>query len=207
MKAPLPPAPTTRKALATYRSIIDATRAVVRSRGVVAPEAIAEKAGVSPATFYTYFKSKDEALAAAFDATLTDMTEDLDRLLSIETLLENGLESSMRTMVRSVVRGFARDARIFRLAISRLPESLLVRDVYRHHESVILERLERFIRLAAAAHMVRADDAPTMAAALLITIQGYQNPLLLRQGSRQVVDELTGMVVGMLAPSVSRGSS
>lgn len=200
MPAPLPPQPTTRKALATYRSIIGATRWVVRSRGVVAPEAIADKAGVSPATFYTYFKSKDDALAAAFDATLTDMTDDLDRLLSIESLLENGLHASTRTMVRSVVRGFARDARIFRLAISRLPESRLVRDVYRHHEATILARLERFIRLGGAAQAVRDGDAPTMAAALLITIQGYQNPLLLRQSSRPVVGELTEMVIALLAP-------
>jgi hypothetical protein len=110
-------------------------------------------------------------------------------------------------MVRSVIRGFARDARIFRLAISRLPESLLVRDVYRHHETAILERLERFIRLGSAAHLVRSGNVHTMASAMLITIQGYQNPLLLRQGSRQVVDELTGMVVGLLSTDVTRESS
>lgn len=200
MTAPLPPPPTTRKARATYESIIGATRAVVRTRGIVSPELIADHARVSPATFYTYFSSKDAALAAAFDAALTDMAADLDRSLSIETLLETGLESTMRNVVRSVVGGFTHDARIFRLAISRLPESDLVRQIYRHHEQAILSRLERFIRLGAAANLIRPDDAETLAAALLVSIQGYQNPLLLRQGSNVVTEALATMLAALLKP-------
>ena len=201
MTAPLPPAPTTRKARATYETIIDATRAVVRRRGTVSPELIADHAQVSPATFYTYFSSKDGALAAAFDSALTDMSHDLDNALSIETLLETGLESTMRTLVRTVVKGFTHEARIFRLAISRLPDSDLVRQVYRHHEKAILERLERFIRLGTAANQIRADHPETLAAALLVSIQGFQNPLLLRQGSAPVADELAQMLAALLAVS------
>ena len=67
MTTVLPPPPSTRKARATYETIISSTREVLRSQGVLSPELIADHAGVSPATFYTYFSSKDAVLAAAFD--------------------------------------------------------------------------------------------------------------------------------------------
>lgn len=203
----LPPPPGTRKARTTYEAIIASTREILRTRGVLSPELIAEHAGVSPATFYTYFSSKDAVLAAAFDATLAAMTFDLDEVLSIEALLEDGLDTTMQALVRRIVRGFSHDARIFRLAISRLPESETIRQVYRHHEELILALLERFIRLGAAAGRIRRGGATdVMAAVLLVTIQGYQNPLILRPGSGPVTEELAGMLLALLRPETHPGS-
>lgn len=200
MTTALPPPPTTRKARATYETIIASTREVLRTMGTLSPESIAEHAGVSPATFYTYFSSKDGVLAAAFDATLAAMTFDLDEVLSIEGLLDNGLEPTVHALVRRIVRGFSRDARIFRLAISRLPESEPIQQVYREHEENILAFLERFIRLGASAGHVRSGPSDAIAAALLVSIQGYQNPIILRSGSGPVTDELAGMLVSLLRP-------
>jgi AcrR family transcriptional regulator len=196
----LPPPPTTRKARATYEAIISSTREVLRSKGVLSPELIADHAGVSPATFYTYFSSKDAVLAAAFDATLEAMTAELDQALSIEGLLDNGLETTTHTIVRKVIRGFSHDARIFRLAISRLPDSDTIRQVYRHHEESILMVVSRFLKLGQAAGMIRKGDTDAMAAAFLVTIQGYQNPLILRSGSGPLVEELTAMVHALFRP-------
>lgn len=201
MTTALPPPPTTRKARATYEAIIASAREVVRSRGLLSPELISEHAGVSPATFYTYFSSKDAVLAAAFDASLEAMSADVGEVLSIEGLLENGLDKTVHALVRRVVRGFSHDARIFRLAISRLPESDAIRQIYREHEEGILLFLERFIRLGAAAGKLRAGRSEAMAAAILVTIQGYQNPLILRPGSAPVTDELASMLIGLLRPA------
>ena len=57
--------PETKRARATHTALVDATRAVVNTRGVLSPEAVARQAEVSVATFYVYFANKDEALAAA----------------------------------------------------------------------------------------------------------------------------------------------
>lgn len=200
MTTGLPPPPTTRKARSTYEAIIRSTREVVRARGVLSPEAIAEHAGVSPATFYTYFSSKDAVLAASFDAALTSMTADMEEVLSIEGLLDNGLDATIHDLVRRVVRGFAHDARIFRLAISRTPESEAVRHVYRHHEEEILAFLERFLRRGMAAGKLRQTDPEVVAGAMLVTIQGFQNPLLVRSGTSPVTHELAAMLVGLLSP-------
>ncbi|MGF1665553.1 MAG: TetR/AcrR family transcriptional regulator [Acidimicrobiia bacterium] len=200
MTTVLPPPPTTRKARATYEAIISSTRAVLRSQGVLSPELIADHAGVSPATFYTYFSSKDAVLAAAFDATLEAMTTELDEALSIEGLLDNGLEATTQTIVRKVIRGFSHDARIFRLAISRLPDSETIRQVYRHHEGSILTVVGRFLELGQAAGMIRKAETEAMAAAFLVTVQGYQNPLILRPGSGPLVEELTAMVHALFQP-------
>ncbi len=200
MTTVLPPPPTTRKARATYETIIVSTREVLRNQGVLSPELIADHAGVSPATFYTYFSSKDAVLAAAFDATLMSMTEELDTALSIEGLLDHGLDATTHTIVRKLVRGFSHDARIFRLAISRLPDSETIRQVYRHHEENILTMVERFLSLGQAAGMIRKGDTEAMAAAFLVSIQGYQNPLILRPGSGPLIDELTAMMFALFQP-------
>lgn len=198
MATALPPPPSTRKARATYLRLIGATREVLRTRGVLAAEDVADHAGMSVATFYTYFSSKDEALAAAFDASLADMLAELEAVLSVETVLEHGLEEVCHTLARRVVRGFSRDARTFRLAISRLPEAEVIRRVYREWEERMLAHLIRFVRLGAAAGRLRAGDETAIASALLVSIQGYQNPLVLRPGAQEVVAELAGMLEALL---------
>jgi AcrR family transcriptional regulator len=200
MTSTLPPPPATRKARATHERLVAATREVVRRSGVLAPEAIAEHASVSPATFYTYFSSKDEALAAAFDAVLAEMRVRLEATLGVEQVLEEGLAPVVRRMTHEVVRGFAHDARLFRLAISRLPDSEVIRAVYRGREAEALALLARFVRLSAAAGRVRPADPDTLAAALLVSVQGLQNPLLHRPGAAPVIDEIAAVVVALLAP-------
>jgi AcrR family transcriptional regulator len=200
MVSPLPPPPTTRKARSTYNGIIEATRSVVRATGRVSPEEIAVAAAISPATFYTYFSSKDSALAAAFDATLSDIAASLQPTLSIELLLDRGLEHAIAKLVTGVVDGFNTDARIFRLAISRLPESNLVRAVYRHHERTYLAALGRFIRLGQAAGRILDADAEHLAEVTLMTLQGLQNPLTLRHDPARISISVATMLTWLLTP-------
>lgn len=196
----MPTVPATRKTRATYQALIDAVRDSVRRNGVLLPEAVAETAGVSPATLYTYFGSKDALLAAAFDAALGDIGEEVARILNIEKLLEEGLESVTRRLVRTVVKHFTQDARVVRLAIARMPDSPEVVEVYKRRGDEQLAMIGRFVKLGIAAGKLRTADASVLSRAMMVQLQGLQNPIVLHSGSGPVVDEICRVVHDLLAP-------
>jgi AcrR family transcriptional regulator len=201
----MPTLPATRKTRATHAALIAATREVVRRYGSAAPEMVAETAGVSPATVYSYFGSKDGLLAVAFDAALEDINHSISTVLDIERLLENGWESTARALVRSVVRRFSHDARLVRLAIARLPESDEVRQVYRRRQEEALNLVRRFIHLGKAAGQLRPAEDEVLARAAVVILQGLQNPLVLQSGAGPIVDEISGAMYRLLAPQVGEG--
>jgi AcrR family transcriptional regulator len=166
----------------------------------LSPEEVAAEAEVSVATFYVYFTSKDEALAAAFDRVLDEMNDATRAALDPGQLLDHGLKVVLRDLGRRVVRQFTHDAGVFRLAISRLPDSEDARRVYRQRERESLATLTEFVRRGVRAGTVRDGDPDRLARALLISLQGYQNPLLLQSGEGQLLDELVDMLNALLAP-------
>ena len=196
----MPTVPATRKTKATHQSLIDAARDSVRRNGVLLPEAVAETAGVSPATLYTYFGSKDALLASAFNAALGEIGHEVSRILSIERLLEEGLESVTRRLVRTVVKHFTQDARVVRLAIARLPDSPEVVEVYKRRGDEQLAIISRFVRLGIAAGKLRDGDVSVLSRAVMVQLQGLQNPIVLHSGSGPVVDEICRVVNDLLAP-------
>lgn len=197
----MPTVPATRKTRATYHRLVDAARDSVRRNGVLLPEVVAETAGVSPATLYTYFGSKDALLASAFDVALGEIGEEVARILSIEKLLDDGLESVSRRLVRTVVKHFTRDARVVRLAIARLPESPEMVEVYKRRSDEQLAMIGRFVRLGIAAGRLRTGDVSVLARAVMVQLQGLQNPLVLSPGAGPVVDEICRVVLALLAPT------
>ena len=192
--------PETRRSPATRAAVVTAGRIVVRRTGSLSPEAVAAEAGVAPATFYLHFSSKDEALAAAFDEVLGELHDTTAGALAVENLLERGLEPVVRNLVRGVVKGFRRDAGVMRLAISRLPESDTVRSVYREWTDRTLDLLTGFVRSGSRAGLVDGSDPEATAGALLVSLQGYQNPEVLQPGTSRVLDRLTSMVLSLLTP-------
>jgi AcrR family transcriptional regulator len=196
----VPTLPATRKTRATYQGLIDATREELRRTGILVPESVAEAAGVSPATLYAYFGSKDALLAAAFDATLAQIGEEVGDILTVENLLEHGWEATARHLVRTVVKRFTHDARVVRLSVARLPDSEEVVEVYRRRGDEQLEMVARFIRLGITAGKLRKGDLTVLSKSLMVILQGMQNPLVLQPGSGPVVDELTRTVHRLLAP-------
>ncbi|MFO7547897.1 MAG: TetR/AcrR family transcriptional regulator [Acidimicrobiia bacterium] len=192
--------PETRRSRQTRQALVEAARTVVRRTGSLSPEAVATEAGVAPATFYLHFANKDEALAATFDAVLEELHATTTAALDLERLLADGLERVVQDLARNVVKGFRRDAGVVRLAISRLPEARPVQEVYREREDATLTMLTAFVRSGARAGMVRAGDPGRIASALLVSVQGYQNPLLLQPGTSAVLDELVAMLLALLRP-------
>lgn len=201
----MPTLPATRKTRATYQSLVDAARESVTKNGNLLPEAVAETAGVSPATLYTYFGSKDALLASAFDAALGQIGEEVALILNVEKLLEEGLESVTRRLVRTVVKRFTHDARVVRLAIARLPDSAEVVEVYRRRGDEQLAMVGRFIKLGIAAGKVRIGDVSVLSRAVMVQLQGLQNPIVLHSGSGPVVDEISRVVHDLLAPQPADG--
>ena len=68
VKPILPPKdlrPSGRKAGQTYDALVNATCDVIVATGNFSGESVAEKAGMATATFYAYFSTKEDALAAA----------------------------------------------------------------------------------------------------------------------------------------------
>lgn len=196
----MPTLPATRKTRATHAGLISATREVVRKSGTVSPEHIAESAGVSPATLYSYFGSKDALLAAAFDAALEDINQATSSILAIERLLEEGWEATARALVRSVVKRFSHDARLVRLAVGRLPDSDEVRQVYRRRQEEALSILRHFLRLGSAAGKLRNDDDDVLAKTALVLLQGLQNPVVLQTSAGPVLDEISDLLHSLFLP-------
>ena len=192
--------PAGRRAQETYRNLGRATRQLISETGGFSGEEVAARAGMSPATFYTYFPSKDDALAAALDEVLRDLVTRTLASLEIERLLERGLRPVLEKAVAESLDVFQNSALVMRLALARLPESPAIRHVYRDRQAEAVAELRRFIRLGIAAKRLSAEDPEATTSALLVALQGLNNPLLLRRGATPVVAKMVESMVILLDP-------
>ncbi len=193
-----PPAPAGGKARKTYEALVAAARTEVNRSGVLRPDEVAGRAGVSTATLYTYFASKDDLVAAAFDRVLGDLEARIGSCLTIERVLDAGLRASVEGVVDAAIEGFGEDALVFRLALARLPEHRPIRDVYRAREAAVLATIVRFVELVIAAKRIPDGDAEAKAGALLVILQGCNNHFLLDGGSPRVAARLVDAAVAVL---------
>ena len=191
-------APEGGKARKTYETLIASARTEVKRSGALRPDEVAERAGVSTATLYTYFGSKDDLVAAAFDRALGELEDRIAASLTIERVLDAGLRVAVADAIAGAIEGFGRDALVFRLALARLPEHRPVRDVYRAREDAALAMMERFVALAMAADRIPEADAHVTAGALLVILQGCNNHFLLDGGSQDVASRLVDAAVAAL---------
>ena len=176
MAASAPSSPTTRR---THERLVAATRAEIAATGSFTAERVAARAGSSPATFYTYFPSKADALAAAFESVMRDLVSFTERELSIERLLDTGLEERCRGLTEASARFFAEHEHLFRCALAALPESRTLREIYRSHESAAYENYRLFVERGQRAGQVRTGEAEPIARGLLVLMQGLNNPQVL----------------------------
>ncbi len=190
------------KARRTYENLLEATRCEIAASGSFTAERVANRDGSSLATFYTYFPSKDDALAAAFARALDRLGRWVDAELSIERLLELGLENFCADFVRGCLGFFADESMIFRLALARLSENRELRAAYRDSEDAVFHLYRHFIGLGQAAGKLRDGDPQTMARAMLVITQGLNNPAILGLDPADPLHpELRDVLVRLLAPA------
>jgi AcrR family transcriptional regulator len=179
---------------------VRATREAIARGDPLRAEVVAERAGVSVATFYGYFASKNEVLTAAVDAGLAELVTRLDAALAIERLLADGLAAVAADLIGAAVSVHREHGAVTRLARGRLAEDRQLRAVVRERQAQARSSVRRFLELGTAAGRIRQGDHAAMAAALLVIVEGLDNPVLagLLPGDAAVV-ELAGMLTGWLA--------
>ena len=195
------------KARRTYDALVHATREVIAATGTFSADTVAEQAGMSAATFYSYFPSKDDALAAAFDLVLTDLDAAGADALAVERLLDTDLHTVLADAVTGVLDVFRDNALVFRLALARLPDSKTIRDIYRRRERDGYEIIRRFVELGQKAGAIRRADTDRLTTGLLVTLQGLNNPILLQRGDDEpALGDIARMLEKLLSPDGSRAS-
>ena len=191
----------TGKAQRTLARLVACTAEEISESGSFTAERVAARAGTSVATFYSHLPTKDAALTAAFSGAMDELVTVVDRVLSVERLLEHGLESVAGDFVRASLDFFAARSLVFRFALARMPEHRALREVYRDHEGAAFRGISRFIELGQAAGKVRQGDPLVIARAFLVLSQGLNNPQALGLGEGDpLLGEFTRLVEALLAP-------
>lgn len=185
----------------TRQLLVAAIRDEIAASGNFTAELVAQRAAISPATFYNHFATKDAALLAAY----TQLMQELEALVGghchIEKLLDAGLRQLVADWLVDASAFFAANAALFRLAQAALERSKAMRDLFRQHEHHILQAYQRFIELGQAAQVFRAGDAAAMAQVLVVITEGWYHPFIqkLERGS-PVHLEMTAVLTRALSP-------
>ncbi|MGI9623421.1 MAG: TetR/AcrR family transcriptional regulator [Acidimicrobiales bacterium] len=192
--------PATARSRRTREHLAMATHRQLRDHGILAPDAIAEAADVSTATFYAHFASHDDAIAAALDISLASIVGVAEQHFHIEALIEHGLEMVVADLVTGMHEVFREENLVMRAAQARMSSHQPTRETYRGHEARSLQHLTRQIELGQKAGILR-DGSPEMrATSLLVHLQGLHNPLLTKKRIDPVVqDDLHRAIYALLA--------
>jgi AcrR family transcriptional regulator len=183
----------------TRQKLVNAIREEIDVSGDFTAERVARRAGTSPATFYNHFASKDDALFAAYDALMIDLTATVVQCCRIESLLDAGLRRFASHWLVTTAAFFAGNAALFRLAQAAIERSREMRDLFRHHEEQVIQVFRRFIELGQAAQVIRSGDSLAMAQVLAVVSEGWYHPLILRiQPGSPLHDEMTSALVRVL---------
>jgi TetR/AcrR family transcriptional repressor of mexJK operon len=145
--------------------VLEAARALFLARGygAVSMDAVAQRAGVSKATLYAYFQSKDALFATMMDGcSLTDMVE--ERLFALAPAdLPAALTAIGQTVLRFLVRPDI--LAVFRIAVAesaRFPE--LGQTFHARGPQRFLDRLTEWLVEQQRAGRVRQAADPVVAA-------------------------------------------
>lgn len=203
----------TAKASATRAALLEAAAEQLGSRGwdATTTTSIAERAGVSTGTFYTYFADKHAVLADLFDRGLAELIAAVDSVLTADNLLDDGLDATISEVVALVVDGYRRNAATIRTALGRVTTDPTLRTIYWRRHAEAMAVVERFLRRGQAAGLVRREDATVLGHTLLLLTQGLNQPVLLAADdpalAAGVQAEVVRLVVSLLAADPTQNGS
>jgi AcrR family transcriptional regulator len=194
-----PPAPGSR-ARRTFDQLLAATERRLASGGYAAATstAIAEEAGVSTGSFYTYFADREEVLAATFARRLAVLLDRVSVELTSEALLDDGLEVVLERALDATLAEYREHAPTYRAVLAQVPASDLIREIYwtAHQKTEVV--VTTFLRRAQAAGQARVDADPRiLALTLIVVVQGASHPLLL-DGSKEHTEAIRAQMLDLL---------
>jgi AcrR family transcriptional regulator len=163
--------PLGRRAQLTRRRLLDATCALLESNGIrdVRVVEVARKVGTSPATFYQYFRSVDEAVLALADE-LAEELHPLAELLDRPWNGKGGLDAA-RTMVDGYFRYWDRHRAIMRVRNLAADEGdRRFRDVRNRALSTLTDRIASAVADNQRAGRVAPEITPYSAAAAMVAM-------------------------------------
>jgi AcrR family transcriptional regulator len=191
--------PRTARSRRTRAAIVAAVREELRRASAFSVDAVVDRAGCAPATYYTHFPAKDDALAEAFGLVLEDLERVFAEIFDVEVLRRLGTDAFARNAEAQSVRFFRSEALVFRAALARLPEHREIRTRYRATEEATLRQVARFLSQAEEASLLPGRAVAERAAAVIVLAQGLNNPRLLRAPAGDPVHEmLAGALVAVL---------
>jgi len=163
--------PLGRRAQQTRRRLLDATADLLESHGIreLRVVEVARKVGTSPATFYQYFRSVDEAVLVLAEE-LTEELHPLTELLERPWNGKGGLETA-RHMVDGFIRYWDRHRAVLRVRNLAAEEGdPRYREVRNRTLSTITDRLAKQIADNQKASRVGTEITPYAAAAAMVSM-------------------------------------
>ena len=184
----------------TRAALVAAVRSELRATGSFTAELVAERAGCSPATFYSHFATKDDALAAAFEVVLGDLVSQAEVHFTLDVVRARGVGQTVRDLVEHQATFFRTESLVFRAALARLPEHRGLRDAYRNAEAANLAHLKSVVSDAQNLGLIRPGSPDVLAEAVMVLAQGINNPRLLRPEAAGLRAEVAIAITAVLAP-------
>lgn len=160
------------KAARTRRLLQLRTLEVIAETGEFTGEVVAERAGVSTATFYSHFATKDHAIEACLAMCFEDYEARMEHVESIELLLDIGLQATLGKIVTTIAEINGEYRALLRLARGRIQSSHLLREQSRTEERRAFVATERLISLGQSAGRIRQGDTQLLAATVRTILDG-----------------------------------
>lgn len=182
----------------TRAALVAGVRDELRATGSFTAEAVAARAGCSPATFYSHFGTKDDALSAAFEQTLTELVDGSVRQLTVAAFSDAGVADTVTAFVEHQTRFFRRESLVFRTALGRLPAHRPLREAYRQAERAVLAHLADVFAQLDEAGVIVAPRPAELAEAFMVASQGLNNPRALQPSAAGVRASLARGLGAML---------
>jgi AcrR family transcriptional regulator len=187
------------KGARTRRRVQRATLEVIKETGEFTGELVAQRAGVSTPTFYTYFATKDHAIEACLALCFEDYEERMGRAESIEVLLELGLERTLTGVVATLIAINDEYRALLRLARGRIIASRLLREQSRIEERRAYEATKRFLSLGQAAGRIRAGDIDALTTTVRTVLEGLDS-WTVRARPEVITREIPDLLLRYLRP-------
>lgn len=188
------------KAARTRHRLRGCTLDVIAETGEFTGEVVAERAGVSTATFFSHFATKDHAIAACLQQCFDEYDTRMQHVESVERLLDVGLEQMLADVVQTIIDINEKYRNLLRLARGRIQVSRLLRDISREEERRAFAATQRFLELGQAAGRIKPGDTRALTATVRTVLDGLDTWTV--RADRDIARrEIAQLLARYLAPS------